>query len=75
MTKRIVDISLRKAAIVAGFGLLTMTIFAIYAYFFVRPSLIVLGDVTTTANNRLVVKQIRYRYATTVFRHSPQNAR
>ncbi len=24
---------------------------------------------------RLVAKQIRYRYATTVFRHSPQNAR
>ena len=60
MTKRIVNISLRKAAIVAGFGLLTMTIFAIYAYFFVRPSLIVPGDVTTTANN-IMANELLFR--------------
>jgi hypothetical protein len=45
------DISLRKAAIVAGFGLLIMTIFAIFAHFFVFKNLIMPGDATTTVNN------------------------
>ena len=60
MTNRIADISLRKAAIVAGFGLLIMTIFAIYAYFFVRQSLIVPGDATTTANN-IMANELLFR--------------
>jgi len=51
MTNRIADISLRKAAIVAGFGLLIMTIFAVFADFFVFQKLIVPGNATTTANN------------------------
>ena len=51
MTNRIADISLRKAARVAGFGLLIMLIPAIFANFFVFPSLIVPGDAATTANN------------------------
>jgi hypothetical protein len=51
MTANISDISQRKAAIVAGFGLLIMTIFFILAEFFVFQNLIVPGDATTTANN------------------------
>ncbi len=51
MTNRIADISLRKAARVAGFGLLIMLIPAIFANYFVFSSLIVPGDVATTANN------------------------
>lgn len=51
MTNHIADISLRKAAIVAGLGLLIMTIFYVLADFFVFKNLIVKGDATTTANN------------------------
>ena len=53
MTNRIADISLGKAAIVAGLGLLIMTIFYIFADFFVFQKLIDQGDATTTANNIL----------------------
>lgn len=51
MTNRSTDISVRKAALVAGFGLLIMTIFAVFADLFVFQKLIVLGNATTTANN------------------------
>ena len=51
MTNRIADISLSKAARVAGFGLLIMLIPAIFANYFVLESLIVPGDAATTANN------------------------
>ena len=51
MTNRIADISQRKAARIAGFGLLIMTILMPFAYFFVFESLIVPGDAATTANN------------------------
>jgi hypothetical protein len=51
VTNRIADISLRKAALVAGWGLLIMTIFAVFAIYFVFQNLIVPGDATTTANN------------------------
>lgn len=51
ITKSISDISLRKAAIVAGLGLLIMTIFAVFALSFVYQKLILPEDATTTANN------------------------
>ncbi len=51
MANRIADISLRKAAKVAGFALLIMVIPAIFAHYFVFSSLIVPGDAATTANN------------------------
>ncbi len=57
--KTIADISLRKAALIAGFGLLIMTVAAIYAEF-ARTSLIVAGDVTITANN-IMAKEILFR--------------
>jgi hypothetical protein len=51
MTNRIVDISHRKAAIIAGFGLLAMGILAAFANFFVLQRLVVSGDAAATANN------------------------
>ena len=54
MKTRIADISQQKAAIVAGLGLLIMTLFAIFANFFVLESLIVPGSAAETANNILV---------------------
>ena len=51
MAKRITDISLRQAAIVAGVGLLIMAILAPFAEFSIRQSLIVPGDAATTAKN------------------------
>ena len=60
MTNHIADISLRKAAIVAGFGLLIMTIAYILADFFVFQNLIVPGDATKTANN-IMAKEMLFR--------------
>lgn len=60
MTNRIADISLGKAAIVAGFGLLIMTIFYVFADFFVFQNLIVQGDATTTANN-IMANEMQFR--------------
>jgi len=51
MKNHIADISPRKAARVAGFGLLIMFIPAVFANYFVFSSLIVPGDAATTANN------------------------
>jgi MFS family permease len=53
MTNHITEISQRKAAMIAGLGLLIMTILAIFANFFVFQKLIVPGDSVTTANNIL----------------------
>jgi hypothetical protein len=50
-TSRSADTSLRTAAIVAGLGLLLMTILAIIANFIALQNLIVPGDPTTTASN------------------------
>ena len=44
MTNRTADISLRKAAIVAGLGLLIMTISAVWAYFVVFSQLVILPN-------------------------------
>jgi hypothetical protein len=60
MTDRIADISLRKAAIVAGFGLLIMTIVYIFADSFVFQKLIVPGDAATTSNN-IMANEILFR--------------
>jgi len=49
MTNRIADISLRKAALVAGFGYLIIFIFGIS--FFIVENLIVPGDAAATASN------------------------
>ena len=51
MTNRSTDTSLRGAALAAGFGLLLMTICAVFAEFFVFQKLIVPGNAATTAQN------------------------
>ncbi|MDY6868679.1 MAG: DUF4386 family protein, partial [Chloroflexota bacterium] len=51
MTNRMTDISLRQAAIIAGIGLLLITILTPFAEFSVRQGLIVPGDAATTARN------------------------
>lgn len=60
MTNHISDISLRKAAIVSGFGLLFMAVFAVFAYNFVFPNLIVPGDAATTVNN-IMANELLFR--------------
>jgi hypothetical protein len=50
MTDRIVDISLRKAALVAGFGYLIIFVFNTFALLTLN-NLIVRGDAATTASN------------------------
>ena len=51
MTARITDLSPRKAAIVAGSVYLICIALGAFANLFVRGSLIVFGDATTTVNN------------------------
>ena len=60
MTNRIADISQRQAALIAGFGLLIMTIFYVFADFFVFQKLIVPGDAATTANN-IIASEMLFR--------------
>ena len=60
ITSRIADISLSKAARIAGLGLLIMTIAAIFATFFARHNLIVHGDTATTVNN-ILAKEMLFR--------------
>ena len=60
MTNRIADISQLQAALIAGFGLLIMTIFYVFADIFVFQNLIVPGDATTTANN-IVANDLLFR--------------
>ena len=60
MTNRIADISLRKAARIAGFGYLIIFMSGIFANFFVLQSLIVPGDAATTANN-IMANELLFR--------------
>lgn len=60
MTNHPSDISLGKAAIVAGLGLLIMTVCYISADLFVFKNLIVPGDATTTANN-IMANEMQFR--------------
>jgi hypothetical protein len=51
MSNRTTEISQRHAALVAGFGLLIMTIFYVFADYFIFQKLIVPGDASATASN------------------------
>ena len=55
------NMSLRTAALVAGFGLLIMFFAAIFANFFVIEGLIVPGDAETTLNN-IMTHQLLFRF-------------
>ncbi len=61
-TNRITELSQSNAAIIAGIGLLIMTIAAIFAEFFVRQNLIVDGDAAATASN-ISADETRFRIA------------
>ena len=60
MTNCTNDISVDTSAIVAGYGLLIMTIFYISSDFFIFQSIIVPGDATRTANN-IIAKGMLFR--------------
>ena len=51
MTNYIAEISQRRAALVAGLGIVALAIVAGFAYGFVFQSFVVPGDATATANN------------------------
>jgi len=59
-TARIADLSQRKAAIIAGVGLLIMIVPAALANFFVLGSLIVPGDAAATASN-IMANELLFR--------------
>jgi hypothetical protein len=60
VTYRETDISLGKAALVAGLGLLAMTLPAIFANFFVIEGLVARGDAAATASN-IAANQLLFR--------------
>ncbi len=60
MTDLIGDISLRKAAIIAGFSYLVIFVLGILANFFVLENLIVPGDAARTVNN-LMTNEWQFR--------------
>jgi hypothetical protein len=60
MNNLIADISLRKAAKIAGFARIISMIPAIFANFFVLPRLIVPGEAATTANN-IIANELLFR--------------
>lgn len=60
MTNFSANSSLRKAALVAGAGLLSMTIFAVGAIFFVFEKLIIPGDASATVNH-ILADEMRFR--------------
>jgi hypothetical protein len=60
MTNRKDDVSLRQAAKIAGFGLLIMTLPAIFTNFFVLQGLVVPGDAAQTATN-IIANELLFR--------------
>ena len=53
MTNILADISVNKAAKIAGIGYVIIFVLGIFANFFIFTDLIVKGDATATANNIL----------------------
>ncbi len=64
MTNFSANSSLRKTALVAGSGLLAMTIFAVGAIFFIFEKLIIPGDAGATVNN-ILAGEMQFRIGIT----------
>ena len=64
MTDLSANSSLRKAALVAGSGLLTMTIFAVAAFTLVFQKLIIPGNASATVNN-ILLGEMQFRIGIT----------
>lgn len=60
MLKPIVQISRRKAALLAGWGLLFMTLFALYAVYFIFPDFIIPDDAELTVQN-ITQREFQFR--------------
>lgn len=60
-TASIIEISLRNAARIAGFGYLMVFILGIFGNFFVFEKLIIPGDAVTTANN-IIANESLFRF-------------
>lgn len=60
MANRTADISLRQAAIIAGFGYLIIFLLGIAANFFVLENLIVAEDASATVNN-ITARELQFR--------------
>src|SRR5260370_34556144 len=58
MTNSTTGISLRNAALIAGFAILMMAIAAPFAEFFVYPKLVVSGNAAETAKNIIAHKTL-----------------
>lgn len=58
ITNQINETSVRKAALIAGFGLVIIVITAIFAEFYVFPKLIVNGDAAETTANIIANKKL-----------------
>lgn len=58
---KIADITLNRAALISGLGLLAMTIFAIFAEFFVFQNLVVNGDPSATSKN-ISANEMQFRF-------------
>lgn len=62
MTHSIADISLRKAARIAGSGYVILFVLGLFVNFFVLERLIIPGDAVTTANN-IAASEVLFRIA------------
>ena len=61
MTTRTAELSQRNSALIAGFGLLIMTVAAVWAYLTVFSRLIVPGDAATTTSN-IMANAAQFRF-------------
>ncbi|CAN0406055.1 unnamed protein product [Ectocarpus sp. 13 AM-2016] len=56
------DHKLRQPALTSGWGLLIMTLFTLYPYYYIFPDLIILDDAAATSNN-IVAHELQFRVA------------